>query len=104
MSPARSHVEQTRNTLLFASCAKEVTTNARVNVVMSDKLLVKQLQKELARLESELKILRPTKPDSSALLKEKDLLIEMVRINILRTKIRYVCQSRISYASEIYSP
>uniref|UniRef100_A0A2N9HRV7 Kinesin motor domain-containing protein n=1 Tax=Fagus sylvatica TaxID=28930 RepID=A0A2N9HRV7_FAGSY len=28
MSPARSHVEQSRNTLLFASCAKEVATNA----------------------------------------------------------------------------
>jgi len=88
MSPARSHVEQTRNTLLFATCAKEVTTNAKVNVVMSDKLLVKQLQKELARLESELKTSGPMclKPDTSALLKEKDLLIEMVRINIFRTK------------------
>ncbi|KAL3720479.1 hypothetical protein ACJRO7_005317 [Eucalyptus globulus] len=55
MSPARSHVEQTRNTLLFASCAKEVATNAQVNVVMSDKALVKHLQRELARLESELR-------------------------------------------------
>nr|GMC73663.1 prohibitin-1, mitochondrial-like [Ipomoea batatas] len=32
MSPARSHVEQSRNTLVFASCAKEVTSNAQVNV------------------------------------------------------------------------
>ncbi|KAF3671515.1 hypothetical protein FXO38_06547 [Capsicum annuum] len=55
LSTARSHVEQSQNTLLFASCAKEVTTNAQVNVVMSDKALVKHLQKELARLESELK-------------------------------------------------
>ncbi|KAH7659607.1 Plus-end-directed kinesin ATPase protein [Dioscorea alata] len=55
MCPARSHLEQSRNTLLFASCAKEVVTNARVNVVMSDKALVKHLQKELARLESELR-------------------------------------------------
>ncbi|KAL2333776.1 hypothetical protein Fmac_014989 [Flemingia macrophylla] len=79
MSPARSHVEQTRNTLLFASCSKEVTTNAKVNVVMSDKLLVKQLQKELARLESELRNSAQTrlKSDSAALLREKDLEIEM---------------------------
>nr|CAD1821450.1 unnamed protein product [Ananas comosus var. bracteatus] len=55
MSPARSHIEQSRNTLLFASCAKEVATNAQVNVVMSDKALVKHLQRELTRLESELK-------------------------------------------------
>ncbi|KAK3410409.1 hypothetical protein EUGRSUZ_J02403 [Eucalyptus grandis] len=55
MSPACGHVEQSRNTLLFASCAKEAATNAQVIVVMSDKALVKHLQRELARLESELR-------------------------------------------------
>lgn len=49
MSPAHTHVEQTRNTLLFASCAKEVVTNARVNLVMSDKALIKHLQRELTK-------------------------------------------------------
>lgn len=80
LSPARSHVEQSRNTLLFASCAKEVSTNAQVNVVMSDKALVKKLQRELARLEDELKCAgtTTTSSDSSALLREKDLQIEMV--------------------------
>ncbi|MCI32014.1 kinesin-related protein 4-like, partial [Trifolium medium] len=79
MSPARSYVEQTRNTLLFASCAKEVSTNARVNVVISDKLLVKQLQRELARLEAELRNSGSNrrKADSAELLREKDLQIEM---------------------------
>ncbi|KAH8508283.1 hypothetical protein H0E87_010417 [Populus deltoides] len=78
MSPARSHVEQSRNTLLFASCAKEVTTNAQVNVVVSDKTLVKQLQRELARLENELKNTRPDSvtSDSTIVLREKDLQIE----------------------------
>ncbi|GER35099.1 kinesin motor family protein [Striga asiatica] len=78
MSPARSHVEQSRNTLLFASCAKEVTTNARVNVVMSDKALVKYLQRELARLESELRSPRLSfsPSDYSAILREKDRQIE----------------------------
>lgn len=80
MSPARSHVEQSRNTLLFASCAKEVATNAQVNVVMSDKALVKHLQRELARLESETRSSGPTSvtTDSAALLREKDLQIEKV--------------------------
>lgn len=81
MSPARSHVEQSRNTLLFASCAKEVTTNAQVNVVTSDKALVKQLQRELARMQGELRSFR-TSPmvscDSSTLLREKELQIEKV--------------------------
>ncbi|PNY06518.1 kinesin-related protein 4-like [Trifolium pratense] len=85
MSPARSYVEQTRNTLLFASCAKEVSTNARVNVVISDKLLVKQLQRELARLEAELRNSGSNrrKADSAELLREKDLQIEMLKKEIL---------------------
>ena len=82
LSPARSHVEQTRNTLLFACCAKEVTTKAQVNVVMSDKALVKHLQRELARLESELKSPVPpsSNSDYAALLRKKDLQIQKVRI------------------------
>jgi centromeric protein E len=73
ISPARSQVEQSKNTLFFAGCAKQVTTNARINVVMSDKVLVKQLQKELARMENELKSLNTT------ILKERELQIEQVR-------------------------
>lgn len=80
LSPARSHVEQTRNTLLFACCAKEVTTKAQVNVVMSDKALVKHLQKELARLESELRTPAPTSStvDYPTMLRKKDLQIQKV--------------------------
>ncbi|KAH9621701.1 hypothetical protein KSS87_000747 [Heliosperma pusillum] len=55
LSPATSHVEQTRNTLFFATRAKEVTNNAQVNMVVSDKQLVKHLQKEVARLEAVLR-------------------------------------------------
>jgi len=33
MSPALTHVEQSRNTLFFATCAKEVTNTAKVNMV-----------------------------------------------------------------------
>ena len=77
LSPARSHVEQSRNTLLFASCAKEVSTNAQVNVVMSDKALVKHLQREVARLESELSTPGSIN-DHTALLRKKDLQIEKV--------------------------
>lgn len=77
ISPARSHFEQSRNTLLFASCAKEVVNSAQVNVVMSDKALVKHLQKELARLESELRY-PGISPSVEALLKEKDAQIKRV--------------------------
>lgn len=85
LSPARIHVEQSRNTLLFASCAKEVTTNAQVNVVMSDKALVKHLQKELARLENELRSPAPTSSSChcSVIIRKKDLQLEKVIIFLL---------------------
>lgn len=98
LSPARSHVEQTRNTLLFACCAKEVTTKAQVNVVMSDKALVKHLQKELARLESELRSPAPATStcDYVALLRKKDLQIQKMEREIRElTKQRDLAQSRV---------
>lgn len=98
MSPARIHVEQSRNTLLFASCAKEVSTNARVNVVMSDKALVKYLQRELARLESELRSPQSTVSSSnhSAVVREKDLQIAKLeeKVNDLIVQ-RDVAQSQV---------
>ncbi|GER26579.1 kinesin-related protein [Striga asiatica] len=98
MSPAHSHLEQSRNTLLFASCAKQVSTNAQVNVVMSEKALVKQLQKELARLENELKNLSSTAAScgSSSVLKEKELLIDKMDKEIKElTHQRDLAQSRV---------
>ncbi|KAL8473769.1 hypothetical protein ACS0TY_030572 [Phlomoides rotata] len=99
MSPARSHVEQSRNTLLFASCAKEVTTNAKVNVVMSDKALVKYLQRELSRLEGELRSPQSSAvspSDYSALFRERDLQIEKLleEINDLILQ-RDIAQSQV---------
>ncbi|XP_023639145.1 kinesin-like protein KIN-7H isoform X2 [Capsella rubella] len=86
MSPARIHVEQSRNTLLFASCAKEVTTNAQVNVVMSDKALVKHLQRELAKLESELRSPGQASivSNTTALLTEKDLEVEKLKKEVFQ--------------------
>ncbi|XVE97836.1 hypothetical protein REPUB_Repub03eG0053000 [Reevesia pubescens] len=81
MSPALSHVDQTRNTLSFATSAKEVTNSAHVNMVISDKRLVKHLQKELARLEAELRSPEPSSASClKSLLMEKELKIqEMAR-------------------------
>lgn len=74
---------------MFASCAKEVSTNAQVNVVMSDKALVKHLQKELARLESELRTPAPTSTsDYATLLRKKDLHIDKV-VNHLQRPFLY---------------
>ncbi|XP_019424473.1 PREDICTED: kinesin-like protein KIN-7F [Lupinus angustifolius] len=99
MSPARSHVEQSRNTLLFASCAKEVATNAQVNEVMSDKALVRQLQRELTRLESELRNSGSTqiKSDPAALLREKDLQIQKLMEEVTDLTLqRDLAQSQIT--------
>ncbi|KAM7475075.1 hypothetical protein LguiB_022318 [Lonicera macranthoides] len=91
LSPLRSHVEQSRNTLLFGSCAKEVSTNAKVNVVMSDKALVKHLQKELARLKT-----TTSTCNRMALLKEKDLKIEQLEKEVRELiKQRDLAQSQV---------
>ncbi|GAB2289854.1 Kinesin-like protein nack1 [Dionaea muscipula] len=88
LSPALSHVEQTRNTLLFATRAKEVTNNAQVNMVVSDKQLVKHLQKEVARLEAELRT-----PDTC---NEKDLKILQMEKEIEELKrARDLAQSQV---------
>ncbi|KAK9075756.1 hypothetical protein SSX86_004085 [Deinandra increscens subsp. villosa] len=71
MSPALSHVDQSRNTLAFANSAKEVTNTAQVNMVVAEKQLVKHLQKEVSRLKAEL--LSPEPPSSECL---RSLLLE----------------------------
>ncbi|XP_058088244.1 kinesin-like protein NACK1 [Magnolia sinica] len=81
MSPALRHVEQSRNTLSFATRAKEVTNSAHVNMVVSDKQLVKHLQKEVARLEAELRTPEPSSC-TEALLIEKDMKIQKLETEV----------------------
>uniref|UniRef100_A0A0D9XAI3 Kinesin motor domain-containing protein n=1 Tax=Leersia perrieri TaxID=77586 RepID=A0A0D9XAI3_9ORYZ len=97
MSPARTHIEQSRNTLLFATCAKEVVTNAQVNVVMSDKALVKHLQRELARLESEMKTPGPASCTNHAeALREKD-----AQIKKLEKQLKELMEERDTVKSQL---
>lgn len=71
-------------------------TNAQVNVVMSDKALVKHLQREVARLESELRV-----PHSysklETLLREKDAQIQKVVL------VDFILAS-ILFSSSFYFP
>ncbi|MQL97117.1 hypothetical protein Taro_029803 [Colocasia esculenta] len=85
MSPALTHVEQSRNTLSFATRAKEVTNNAQVNMVVSDKQLVKHLQKEVARLAAELRT-PESSASSEALLMEKELQIRKMEMEMEELK------------------
>ncbi|KAL6585680.1 Kinesin-like protein nack2 [Orobanche minor] len=98
MSPALSHVDQSRNTLLFATSAKEVTNSAKVNMIVEKKQLVKQLQDEVARLEAELRSPEPASASSclKSLLKEKDTKIQQLEreINELKRE-RDLAQSQL---------
>ncbi|GER36113.1 kinesin-like protein [Striga asiatica] len=98
MSPALSHVDQSRNTLLFAMSAKEVTNSAKVNMIVEKKQLVKQLQDEVARLEAELRSPEPSSASSClrSLLKEKDSKIQQLEreINELKRE-RDLAQSQL---------
>ncbi|XP_066331133.1 kinesin-like protein KIN-7H [Miscanthus floridulus] len=97
MSPAHTHMEQSRNTLLFATCAKEVVTNAQVNVVMSDKALVKHLQRELARLENELKFPGSTVCTThTEALREKD-----AQIKKLEKQLKELMEERDTVQSQL---
>ncbi|VAI86851.1 unnamed protein product [Triticum turgidum subsp. durum] len=97
MSPAHTHIEQSRNTLLFATCAKEVVTNAQVNVVMSDKALLKHLQRELARLENELKLPESASCTSHAeALREKD-----AQIKKLEKQLRELIEEKDTVQSQL---
>ncbi|KAF7073793.1 hypothetical protein CFC21_078736 [Triticum aestivum] len=97
MSPAHCHVEQSRNTLLFANCAKNVVTNAQVNVVMSDKALVKHLQRELTRLENELKFPGSAScPTHAEVLKEKD-----EQIKKLEEQLKELMEEKDTVQSEL---
>ncbi|KAL3722059.1 hypothetical protein ACJRO7_034416 [Eucalyptus globulus] len=85
-------------TMSCLNCAKEVATNAQVNVVMSDKALVKHLQRELARLESELRNpgLASVSSDTAVLLREKDLQIDKLKKEIAELSLqRDLAQSEV---------
>ncbi|KAI3754139.1 hypothetical protein L1987_53917 [Smallanthus sonchifolius] len=81
MSPALSHVDQSRNTLSFATSAKEVTNVAQVNMVVADKQLVKHLQKEVSRLKAELMSPEPSSSEClrSMLSKKEQKIQQMER-------------------------
>ncbi|CAI0401981.1 unnamed protein product [Linum tenue] len=90
ISPALSHVEQTRNTLLFATSAKEVTNNAQVNMIISDKKLVKHLQQEVARLAAELQ----TPETSSVSLLKNSLVQKNLKIEELQNELKEAKRQR----------
>ncbi|CAI9266908.1 unnamed protein product [Lactuca saligna] len=95
LSPAHAHLEQSRNTLLFAVCAKEVRTSAQVNVVVSEKALVKQLQREMERLQRELKNMSGANNNESVI-KEKESQIEDMQQEIKElTQERDLARTRL---------
>ncbi|CAH9077083.1 unnamed protein product [Cuscuta europaea] len=97
LSPALSHVDQSRNTLSFATSAKEVTNTAQVNMVVSEKQLVKKLQKEVARLEAELRTPETNAaPCLRSLLVEKEIKIQQMEeeMNELKRQ-RDIAQSQL---------
>lgn len=96
MSPALSHVEQTRNTLLFATSAKEVTNNAQVNMIVSDNKLLKHLQSEVARLEAELKSPKVSSSCLQSLLLEKDKKIQQMEREIKELRCQLEQEKKVN--------
>ncbi|XP_073525561.1 uncharacterized protein [Phyllobates terribilis] len=87
--PARSYTEQSRNTLLFATSAKQVKTSAKINVQLPEKASAK-LENELTNAESALRT------DSVTPEKEKELLIHKLERQIMELTLqRDLALSRI---------
>ncbi|XP_076957161.1 kinesin-like protein NACK2 isoform X1 [Bidens hawaiensis] len=79
MSPALSHVDQSRNTLAFATSAKEVTNTAKINMVVDEKQLTRNLQKEVNRLKAKMLSPEPSSCDRlKSLLLEKEQKIQQM--------------------------
>ena len=55
VTPAAMHAEETRSTLRFATSAKTLTTQTKVNEVLDDAAMIKRLKKELLKLKSGIK-------------------------------------------------
>jgi len=58
VTPARRSVDETHNTLKFASRAKRVRSSAVVNEVLDDKALLKKYREEIVKLQGQLAIAR----------------------------------------------
>ncbi|KAF2614877.1 hypothetical protein F2Q70_00011902 [Brassica cretica] len=103
ISPALSHVAQTKKTLSFATSAKEVTNCAKVNMVVSEKLLLKHLQQKVAKLESELR-----SPESSSSTCLKSLLVErekkIQQVVSEKLLLKHLQQKVAKLESELRSP
>ncbi|KAL4563733.1 hypothetical protein LXL04_027778 [Taraxacum kok-saghyz] len=103
MSPALSHVDQSRNTLAFANSAKEVTNTAQVNMVVGEKQMVKHLQEEVTRLKAEL--LTPDTSSSKSLrtlLMEKEQKIQQMERELNEIKReRDLAQSQLEIARKL---
>ncbi|KAI3733247.1 hypothetical protein L1987_64467 [Smallanthus sonchifolius] len=85
-----------RSLLTLGTVIRKLRTSAQVNVVMSEKTLVKQLQREMARLEYELKNMSGTPNDSEAVIKEKELQIQKMEQEIKDlTQERDLARSRL---------
>uniref|UniRef100_A0A0E0BGJ4 Kinesin motor domain-containing protein n=1 Tax=Oryza glumipatula TaxID=40148 RepID=A0A0E0BGJ4_9ORYZ len=61
MSPAQRHVEQSRNALFFATCAKEATNNAKVNMMEKE---MEELKKQRDNAQSKLEELQKKMGDN----------------------------------------
>lgn len=94
LSPAHSHVEQSKSTLVFANCARNISTHAQVNVVTSGKALVQQLRREIARLENEVRTLSSlaATSDTASTQKETEIIEKVIFKHLSSVFIGGMCR------------
>eukprot|EP01133_Synstelium_polycarpum_P012005 gene12005-14032_t len=70
---ASNNMEETHSTLKFASRAKKITNNAKINEILDDKTLIKQYRSEIAELKLKLQEAMKKESEIDGVERNKDL-------------------------------
>lgn len=80
-TPSHLYLEETRSTLQFASRAKLVKTNAKINEVIDERSLIKKLQKELAQAKKLIDSQRGSNTDDGQIDSLKEEIARLEKLN-----------------------
>ena len=83
-TPSHLYLEETRSTLQFASRAKLVKTNAKINEVIDDRSMIKKLKREVKEMKNLLN--EQSSDESRKLAKEREMQLHQESIDLLGEK------------------
>ncbi|KAF2072113.1 hypothetical protein CYY_006558 [Polysphondylium violaceum] len=102
---ASNNFEETHNTLKFASRAKQITNNAKINEIVDDKALLKQYRHEIAELKSKLNDALNVEKSLQTVQSEKEKVVlnneELSNKLLEAEKTRTMLESKIQHLTKL---